>query len=62
MPRKIYPPKFNRYADGGTYGAHVDSAVMGLPGGLDSLRSEIRVRTYHIPLGTYPDALAQAHR
>ncbi|WP_049758495.1 YfdX family protein [Phenylobacterium zucineum] len=26
---------------------------------LDSLRSEIRVRTYHIPLGTYPDALAQ---
>jgi len=27
---------------------------------LDSLRSEIRVRTYHIPLGTYPDALAQA--
>lgn len=34
-----------------------------LPGArliLDSLRSEIRVRTYHIPLGTYPDALAQA--
>ncbi len=28
LPRKIYPPKFNRYADGGTYGAHVDSAVM----------------------------------
>lgn len=27
---------------------------------LDSLRSEIRIRTYHIPLGTYPDALAQA--
>lgn len=27
---------------------------------LDSLRSEIRVRTYHIPLGTYPAALAQA--
>jgi len=27
---------------------------------LDSLRSEIRVRTYHIPLGTYPEALAQA--
>lgn len=41
LPRKIYPPKFNRYADGGTYGAHVDSAVMGLPGGLDSLRSDL---------------------
>ena len=32
LPRTIYPPKFNRYADGGTYGAHVDSALMFLPG------------------------------
>jgi hypothetical protein len=29
---------------------------------LDSLRSEIRVRTYHIPLATYPDALEEAAR
>jgi hypothetical protein len=29
---------------------------------LDSLRSEIRVRTYHIPLATYPDALHEAAR
>lgn len=27
---------------------------------LDALRSEIRDRTYHIPLGTYPDALKKA--
>ena len=32
LPSRIYPPKFNRYADGGTYGAHVDSAVMAVPG------------------------------
>jgi hypothetical protein len=29
---------------------------------LESLASEIRVRTYHLPLATYPDALKQAAR
>ena len=28
LPERIYPPKFNRYAGGGHYGAHVDSAIM----------------------------------
>ena len=41
LPSKIYPPKFNRYADGGTYGAHVDSAVMRLPGGNGTVRSDL---------------------
>ncbi|MDR6212893.1 Fe2+-dependent dioxygenase [Paracidovorax wautersii] len=41
LPRKIYPPKFNRYADGGTYGAHVDSAVMQLPGSHESMRTDV---------------------
>jgi PKHD-type hydroxylase len=31
LPRTIYPPRFNRYAGGGAYGTHVDSAVMHLP-------------------------------
>jgi len=41
LPSKIYPPKFNRYADGGTYGLHVDSAVMHLPGSGARLRSDL---------------------
>lgn len=41
LPRKIYPPKFNRYADGGTYGAHVDSAVMQLPGSHEQMRTDV---------------------
>ncbi|TAK79495.1 MAG: Fe2+-dependent dioxygenase [Aquabacterium sp.] len=41
LPRRIYPPKFNRYAGGGTYGAHVDSAVMQLPGSGDAMRSDL---------------------
>lgn len=41
LPEKIYPPKFNRYAGGGHYGAHVDGAVMPLPGGQGTLRSDL---------------------
>ncbi len=40
LPKKIYPPKFNRYQEGGHYGDHVDNAVLPLPGG-DSLRSDV---------------------
>lgn len=41
LPSKIYPPKFNRYADGGTYGLHVDSAVMHVPGTNINVRSDL---------------------
>lgn len=41
LPRKIYPPKFNRYTSGETYGTHVDSAVMPIPGTHLSLRSDL---------------------
>ena len=41
LPRTIYPPKFNRYADGGTYGAHVDSALMFLPGSNQQMRTDL---------------------
>jgi PKHD-type hydroxylase len=41
LPRRIHPPKFNRYAGGGTYGAHVDAAVMHLPGAGLTLRSDL---------------------
>ncbi len=33
LPNRILPPKFNRYTGGGQYGAHVDSSIMGMPGG-----------------------------
>ncbi|MES3022807.1 MAG: Fe2+-dependent dioxygenase [Pseudomonadota bacterium] len=41
LPRKIYPPKFNRYQLGGHYGTHIDSAVMQVPGTNTSLRSDL---------------------
>lgn len=41
LPLRIYPPKFNRYADGGSYGAHVDSALMQVPGTEVTVRSDL---------------------
>lgn len=41
LPRKIFPPKFNCYQDGGSYGTHVDNAVMQLPGNQGSVRSDL---------------------
>lgn len=40
LPRKILPPRFNRYTGGGEYGFHVDGAVMSI-GGDEHLRSDV---------------------
>ncbi len=40
LPRKILPPRFNRYAGGGEYGFHIDGAVMNIGDG-DQLRSDL---------------------
>lgn len=41
LPRKLHPPRFNRYGIGGAYGAHVDSALMRLPREDGRLRSDL---------------------
>ena len=40
LPRKILPPRFNRYAGGGEYGFHIDGAVMSI-GEDEHLRSDV---------------------
>ncbi len=40
LPLKYLPPRFNRYSGGGTYGFHVDGAVMNLAQG-EQLRSDL---------------------
>lgn len=40
LPLKILPPRFNRYQGGGTYGFHVDGAVMA-DGAHGQLRSDV---------------------
>lgn len=41
LPLRILPPLFNRYAGGGTYGKHVDGAVMSQAGTAQRLRSDV---------------------
>ena len=40
LPNKIFPPKFNRYQNGGSYGLHVDNAIMSLASG-QFLRTDV---------------------
>lgn len=40
-PRLIYPPRFNRYADGGSYGFHSDSALLHVANSSIVVRSDI---------------------
>lgn len=41
LPRQIYPPRFNRYDLGQTYGAHIDAALMRAPGASRMLRTDL---------------------
>ena len=41
LPNRFYPPRFNRYGVGETYGAHVDGAVMRLPGADTLVRTDL---------------------
>ncbi len=40
-PQRIYPPRFNRYADGGSYGFHSDSALLHVANSSIVIRSDV---------------------
>lgn len=52
LPRKILPPRFNRYSGGGEYGFHIDGAVMSLDDG-DQLRSDVSCTIFLNDPGDY---------
>lgn len=41
LPSKIYPPKFNCYVNGGSYGSHIDSALMPISGTNITVRGDL---------------------
>ncbi|HEX3846141.1 MAG TPA: Fe2+-dependent dioxygenase [Steroidobacteraceae bacterium] len=41
LPRHVYPPLFNRYETGMTFGAHIDNAVRQIPGTHHRLRTDL---------------------
>jgi PKHD-type hydroxylase len=52
LPERIHSPRFNRYRNGGSYGSHVDSAIMRVGGSQASLRSDLSATVFL----TDPDA------
>lgn len=41
LPRKIFPPLFNRYESGEAFGLHVDNAVRAVPGSGERVRTDL---------------------
>lgn len=46
LPDRILPPMFNRYADGGTYGNHVDNAIQMDRNTGERLRTDVSVTVF----------------
>jgi PKHD-type hydroxylase len=41
LPAKVFPPLFNRYESGQTFGSHVDNAIRQVPGSAQRIRTDI---------------------
>lgn len=52
MPRRIYPPLFNRYGEGHAFGAHVDNAIRPTPDGRQ-IRTDLSCTLFLSDPGTY---------
>ena len=46
LPAKVLPPRFNRYAAGGTYGNHIDNALFNIPGSAIRVRSDVSTTVF----------------
>ncbi len=46
LPAKIYPPMFNRYGVGETYGAHVDGAIMSSGNPAELMRTDLSLTVF----------------
>lgn len=53
LPHRIFPPVFNRYQLNQTYGAHVDAAIMQVPGNQEMLRSDVSMTLFLSPIEDY---------
>ena len=41
LPRQVFPPLFNRYAGGQSFGTHVDNAIRQVPGTAHRIRTDL---------------------
>ncbi|MFZ0010177.1 MAG: Fe2+-dependent dioxygenase [Steroidobacteraceae bacterium] len=53
LPRRVYPPLFNRYEPGMSFDAHVDNAVRQIPGTPHRLRTDVSATLFLSPPADY---------
>jgi PKHD-type hydroxylase len=53
LPRHVFPPLFNRYAPGMSFGAHVDNAIRQVPGTPHRLRTDLSATLFLTPPEEY---------
>jgi PKHD-type hydroxylase len=53
LPRHVYPPLFNRYEPGMSFGAHVDNAIRSVPGTPHRLRIDVSATLFLSPPEDY---------
>ncbi len=53
LPRKIFPPLFNRYEGGEAFGYHVDNAVRGIPATGERVRTDLSATLFFSEPDTY---------
>jgi PKHD-type hydroxylase len=53
LPATIYPPLFNKYAGGMSFGAHIDNAIRPIPGTSRRIRTDISATLFLSPPESY---------
>ena len=53
LPLKVYPPTFNRYQGGQTYGTHMDGAIRQVPGTPHRVRTDVSATVFLTPPDEY---------
>jgi PKHD-type hydroxylase len=53
LPLKVFPPMFNRYAGGGHFGTHVDTAIRALASTGQRIRTDVSATLFLTPADQY---------
>lgn len=53
LPLKVYPPMFNRYAGGHSFGSHVDNAIRQIPGTPHRIRTDLSATLFLVDPDDY---------
>jgi PKHD-type hydroxylase len=53
LPLKVFPPLFNQYAGGHSFGSHVDNAIRQVPGTPHRVRTDLSATLFFVDPDTY---------